>query len=182
VDEALWTTAEFIPDVGNFTNNDWRFYHRQGSYFSEQLIQRFTDDMDLIGINVVPVAWTWDWFPGPKIWAEILGRNHFLLYDRNPYSFNTFDWINWLINPDPLLEPHPINNTKIKTLFANILTETDTLLRYEFYKKIQYLVHDKYYYHMPLFYDKVYFVHSETLRGFPYNPMQMLYFYPTYRD
>jgi ABC-type transport system substrate-binding protein len=176
-DEALWTAAEFIPNLGNFTNNEWRFKHRQGSYFMELLIQRFTEDMEIIGIKVTPVVWTWGPIPD---W--LYERVHLYFYERNPKYFSTFNKIDSLINPEFSPDVHKVDNTEINNLLADCLTETDILQRYHYYEKLQYLIHDKYYYHMPLFYDKIHFVHSETLRGFPYNPMQMLYFYPTYRD
>jgi len=180
-DEALWTSAEFIPVVGNFTNNDWMFYSKQGSYFNEQLIQRFMDDMNLIGIDVISVSWTSDEFTTQEEWLMRLRTCPFLWANYFPNYFNTFNQVDSLINPGLLIYIHAIDNAEINDILTISRNETDTIQRYEYYKKLQYLIHDKYYYHIPLFYDKLYFVHAETLKGFPYNCMRSQYWYPTYR-
>ncbi|MFW9819475.1 MAG: ABC transporter substrate-binding protein, partial [Candidatus Thorarchaeota archaeon] len=181
-DEALWTAAEFIPDVGNFTNNDWRFYHKQGSHFSELLIQRFMDDMDLIGIKVEPVVWTWDEFIPLDEWLMALRTCPFLWASYTPNYIDTFNQIYYMVNPGLLLYVHEIYDAEIDNLLKTTVEEVDSSQRNENYKKLQYLIHDKNYYHMPLFYRKVFSVHRDFLEGFPYNCMEYLYWYPTYRE
>jgi ABC-type transport system substrate-binding protein len=176
-DEALWTAAEFIPNIGNFTNNEWNFIHRMGSSFSELLIQRFIEDMNLIGISVVPSVWSWG-FPPPLQYYE---RMHFGWKITAPAYFDTFNQIMLLINKESPINILKIDNAEINTLLTTIDVETNTLQRYEYYEKIQYLIHDKYYYHLPLFYDKLYHVHASFLKGVQYNSMGSQYWYPTYQ-
>ncbi len=178
-DENLWKAAEFIPNVGNFSDNLWNFYHRPGSYFLESLIQQFEHDMDLIGIKVGPCFYSWGEWPIPQDFWE---RIHLCWLSRYPDYFETFNRIDSLINPESSLDIHKIDNAEINALLATTIAETDTFKRYEYYEKLQYLIHDKYYYHMPLFYDKLYYVHAASLKGFPYNCMRNLYWYPTYRE
>ena len=195
--ETLWKAAEFIPNVGNFSGNVWNFYVKPGSLLLEFLTQRFIEDMDLIGIKVEYYWYWWAEWPIPLWWWKGI---HLCWLSKYPNYFEAFNMIDSLVNPDSTLYSETlnildsivdpastlnilkINNTEINTLLATTVAETSTATRYEYYKKLQYLIHDKYYYHMPLFYDKLYYVHAATLKGFPYNCMRNLYWYPTYRD
>ncbi|MFW9820243.1 MAG: ABC transporter substrate-binding protein, partial [Candidatus Thorarchaeota archaeon] len=178
-DESQWTEAEFIPNLGNFSVNQWNFAHRQGSHFMELLIQRFAEDMDLLGIDVVPMVLTWDqWFPPYYYHPE---RIHF------HYSGWGSDYVEAFYTIDPLFNPESdhnlglIDDAEINNLLDQVKGESDTSQRYQNYKKLQYIIHKKNYYHMPLMYDKRYYVHRATLKGFLYNPMKISYWYPTYR-
>jgi ABC-type transport system substrate-binding protein len=179
-DENQWVSASFAPNVGNFTNGEWNFKHRQGSHFHELLIQRFADDLDLIGINVVPQVMTWDQFI--DFWYYHPDRIHFY------YSGWGSDYVEAFYTIDPLCNPESdynlgfIDDAKIISLLDQVKAEPDTAQRYQIYKKLQYIIHEKNYYQMPLMYDKTYYVHRTSLKGFPYNPMRILYLYPTYRD
>jgi ABC-type transport system substrate-binding protein len=177
--ETLWKAAEFIPNKGNFTNNEWLFHLRFGDYLLERLIQRFTDDMDLIGIKISPQGWSWDFWPIPPQFYE---RIHFFFMGINAIYFSCYNLIISAINPDIPYDVVKINDPEINAILNNIANEKDILQRYDYYKKIQYLFHDKYYYHMPLFYEKLYHVHTASLKGVLYNPMSNLYWYPTYRE
>ncbi len=173
--ESLWKWASFIPADGNFSSNTWDFGYKQYGHFIQLLIQRFTEDMDLIGISITPECLVWDPF------NHKFNTRHIWFTGWGPDYFETFVMIEPLINPESTSNFGKINNTELNVLLAQATIEIYTPQRYQYYKKLQYLIHDKYYYHMPLFYDKIYFVHAENLKGFPYNPMRMLYLYPTYR-
>jgi ABC-type transport system substrate-binding protein len=144
----------------------------------ELFIQRFTEDMDLIGINIAYQVLTWDEF----IWLEQLHpeRLHLYYLDWGADYFETFEMIEPLINPKSNSNFANINHTEINTLLAKTVAETDTQIRNKYYKRLQYLIIDKYTFHMPLQYDKIYFVHSTNLKRVPYNCMRSFYWYPTY--
>jgi ABC-type transport system substrate-binding protein len=178
-DEALWTAAAWTPDVGNFTNNNWNFRHRQGSHFMELLIQRFTEDMDLIGIQIVPQVLTWDQFI--RLGQNHPDRLHVYYVGWGPDYFETFNMIDPLVNPASDSNFARINDPHLNNLLAITASETNTVARYALYKQIQGYIHDVRFFHMPLEYDKLYFVHAESLKGFPYNSMRNLYMYPCYR-
>jgi len=180
LDEALWKASAWVPDVGNFTANQFNFRHRQGSHFMELLIQRFTYDMDLIGIEINIQILTWSQF-------ILLGQNHperlhIYYVGWGPDYFETFNMIDPLVNPASSSNFARINNPQINMYLDLAASETDTETRYGYYMKLQYLIMDKYRYHMGLEYDKLYFVHAASLKGFPYNTMRNLYWYPTYRE
>ncbi len=180
-DEAQWKAAQFIPDVENFTNNQWYFYHRLGSTFLALLFQRFAEDMNLIGIDIIqydPCPW-WDCFLYPPVNFE---RVHIYFTYWYPDYFETFNMIDPLVNPASSSNFARIDNPEINALLDLTVAETDTAQRYKYYKKLQYLVIDKFTYHMPLMYDTFYYVHTYSLKGFPYNCMRRLYWYPTYRE
>ena len=75
-----------------------------------------------------------------------------------------------------------INDPYLQHLLELTAAETDTATRYAYYEQLQGYIIDVQFYHMPLQYDKLYFVHAATLKGFPYNSMRNWYFYPTYRE
>ncbi|MFX0020679.1 MAG: ABC transporter substrate-binding protein [Candidatus Hermodarchaeota archaeon] len=175
--ETLWQSAEFTPNVGNFTFNGFNFHHREYESFIFDLLDQFRDDMQMIGIKAANPELRFQWTVRDP--PEEL---HIYYKGWEPEYFETFTMINPFVNPACSTNFGKINNSEINSLLTTILAETNTSQRYEYYKKIQYLIHDKYYYHMPLFYDKLSYVHAETLKGFPYNCMRILYLYPTYRD
>ncbi|MFW9820202.1 MAG: ABC transporter substrate-binding protein [Candidatus Thorarchaeota archaeon] len=179
-DEALWEAAQFIPDVGNFTNNQWNFRHRQGSHFMELLIQRFSEDMDKIGVDVVPQVLTWDQFI--RMGQLHPDRLHVYYVGWGPDYFETFNMIDPLVNPASDSNFARINDPHLNNLLAITAAETNTAARYALYKQIQGYIIDVKIFHMPLQYDKLYFVHAATLKGFPYNSPRNLYFYPCYRE
>ena len=179
-DEALWTAAAWTPAVGNFTNNNWNFRHRQGSHFMELLIQRFTEDMDLIGIQIVPQILTWDQFI--EMGQNHPERLHIYFVGWGPDYFETFNMIDPLVNNASASNFAQINDPYLQALLATTAAETDALTRYAYYEQLQGYIIDMQYYHMPLMYDKLYHVHAATMKGFPYNSMRNLYWYPTYRE
>ncbi len=176
--EADWQASSFVPAVGNFSNNALTFHHRSASHFITLLIQRFTEDMDLIGIYIDCYdPWDpWPYWPPPTYDYEIF------YVGWGPDYFETFNMIDPLVNPESDSNFANIDNPEINALLDLTMAETDTVQRYEYYKKLQYLIIDKYAYHMPLMYDKLYHVHASSLQGFPYNCMRKLYWYPTYRE
>ncbi|MFW9969002.1 MAG: ABC transporter substrate-binding protein [Candidatus Odinarchaeota archaeon] len=173
--ETLWHYASFVPPIGNFSGT-WDFSRICGSTFQTKLFLRFAEDMYLIGIKMTPQVCPWDQFLLKP------NRRHIWFEGWGPDYFETFDMIDPLVNPASESNYGKINNTEINTILAITQAETDTSQRYEYYKKLQYLIHDKYYYHIPLFYNKVDFVHAKSLKGFPYNCMRILYWYPTYHE
>jgi ABC-type transport system substrate-binding protein len=178
-DETLWKAAQFIPDVGNFSNNQWNFRNLPNSYYMELLLLRFSEDLDLIGIEVVAQYTFWDEFI--KWWKLDPDRLHIYYVGWGPKYYETFNMIDPLVNPSSSSNYAKINNTEINILLAKTIAETDTQLRIKYYKKLQYLIIDKYTYHMPLQYYKDYSIHATSLKGVPYNCMRSLYWYPTYR-
>ncbi|MFX1377877.1 MAG: ABC transporter substrate-binding protein [Promethearchaeota archaeon] len=178
-DEALWKAASFVPDVGNFTNG-FNFRHRQGSHFMELLIQRFEYDMDLIGVEINIQILTWDEFI--EMGENHPDRLHIYYVGWGPDYFETFNMIDPLVNPASSSNFARINNPQVNIYLALAAAETDTATRYSYYEKLQYLIMDKYQFHMGLQYDLLYHVHAATLKGVPYNTMRNLYWYPTYRE
>ncbi|MFX1242503.1 MAG: ABC transporter substrate-binding protein [Promethearchaeota archaeon] len=174
--ETLWKYASFIPLGGNFSDHHWDFGYKQYNHHIELLIQRFSEDMDLIGIDITPQILSWDPF------HRKFNTRHIWFAGWGPDYFEAFVMINPLINPESASNYGKINNTELNILLDQATAEINTLQRCQYYKKLQYLIHDKYYYHMPLYYNKLSFVHAGTLKGFPYNSMSSLYWYPTYRD
>jgi ABC-type transport system substrate-binding protein len=188
-DENLWKAAEFIPTTnasgwtlptGNFTDNAFRFPNFFGLHFFNLLIQRFSEDMDLIGIKITPYVTSWDEF----VDTVSFHREDLHLYYTGwaPDYFETFNMIDPLVNPDSLSNFAGINEPQITTLLDLTAAETDTLQRYDYYKRLQSLIHDKYYFHMPLNYLKLYHVHAANLKGVLYNSMRIEYWYPCYRE
>ncbi len=176
IDETLWKTAEFVPANGNFTDNALWMRYRYGSYFNFLLNERFTEDLDLIGIKI-RYGSSWDWLDP---WWEAPYDIYYAGW--GPDYFEPFNMIDPFVNPESASNFGQINNTEINALLALTAAETDTAQRNKYYKKLQYLVIDKYAYHLPLMYDKLYYVHATTLKGIPYNCMRSQYWYPTYRE
>ena len=178
--EDDWKLAAWVPETGNFTNNQFNFRHRQGSHFMELVIQRFEHDMDLIGIEINIQILTWDEFI--EMGENHPERLHIYFVGWGPDYFETFNMIDPLVNPASSSNFARIDNAEINTYLILAAGETDTATRYGYYRKLQYLIMDKYAYHMGIQFDKLYHVHAATLKGVPYNTMRNLYWYPTYRE
>ncbi len=180
LDESDWTGALFTPPVGNFTAGQLNFRHRSASHFMGLLTQRFTEDMDLIGIGVYLEDLTWDQFI--HIGQHQPERLHLYYVGWGPDYFETFNMIDPLVNNASDSNFAQINDPYLQSLLEQTAAETNTAARHLLYKRLQGYIIDVQSYHMPLQYDKLYFVHAESLKGFPYNCMRYLYWYPTYRE
>jgi ABC-type transport system substrate-binding protein len=139
---------------------------------------RFKEDMDLIGIDITPMILTWATWPLPIVLPE---ECHFAFLRSDPDYFEPFSMIDPLFNPESSFNIYGVNNAEINDILLQSKAETDTFQRYEYYKKLQYLIHDKYFFHMSLFYDKIYHIHASFLKGVLYNSMGYQYWYPTYQ-
>jgi len=146
--ESLWQAAAWVPDTGNFTDNIWNFRHLEGSSFYDDLIQRFGEDMDLIGIDVAPQ---------PLVWWEFLemfenhpDRLHIYYVGWGPDYFEAFNMIDPLVNPASASNFAQINDDTINALLDLAIAETDTATRYQYYKRLQSIIIDREFYHMPL--------------------------------
>jgi ABC-type transport system substrate-binding protein len=146
----------------------------------ELFIQRLTEDLDYIGINIAPQLLGWDQFI--RMGELKPDRLHLYYLGWGPDYFDPFVMIEPLVNTISSSNFAGINNTEINTVLAKATIETSIDRRIKYYKKLQYLIIDKYVCHMPLEYDKKYFIHATSLKGFPYNCMKSLYWYPTYRE
>ncbi|MFW9972074.1 MAG: ABC transporter substrate-binding protein [Candidatus Odinarchaeota archaeon] len=177
-DEAKWKAAAWAPNVGNFTNNQWNFRLKPGSNFMEYLIQRFAEDMNLIGIEVIPQILTWDTFIDME--KDHPDRCHIYYLGWGLDYFETFNMIEPLVNNESASNYARINDPHVQNLLEHCITETNTTARNILYKRLQGYVIDVQYYHMPLQYEKRYFMHIINLKGVPYNCMGYLYWYPTY--
>ena len=97
-----------------------------------------------------------------------------------PDYFDAFNMIDPLVNPNSDSNFAQVNITEINDALAAAAAEPDQATRYEIYKLLQYLIHDKWYTHMPLEYLKLYVVHSAALKGFPYNVNRDVYWFSCY--
>ena len=95
-----------------------------------------------------------------------------------PDYFETFNMIDPLVNPGSTANYAQVDIAEINAYLALAAAETNEAQRYLYYEKLQYLIHDKYYIHMPLEYNLLYVVHTENLKDFPYNINNDLHFYP----
>ncbi|MFW9819474.1 MAG: ABC transporter substrate-binding protein [Candidatus Thorarchaeota archaeon] len=178
--ESLWKSAQFIPDIGNFSNKQWNFRHREGSHFMELLIDRFIEDMDLIGIDIYSQILTYEEFI--EMGQTHPDKLHIYYFGWGSDYLETFNLIDPLVNNESASNFARINDPHIQNLLEQTIAETNTAARHILYKRLQGYIIDVQYYYMPLEYDKIWFVHAPNLKGFPYNCMKFLYWYPTYRE
>ena len=181
--EADWLGASFVPPPssgGNFTTGQIDTYQRRGSNFMANYVTRLTEDMHLIGISIHASVTTW---------ADFIRRGQLkpgtmqtFFVGWGPDYFETFNMIDPLVNNASSSNFCQINDPYLQNLLKLTAAETDTATRYAYYEQLQGYIIDVQYYHMPLWYDKQYYVHAKSLMNFPYNTMRNLYFYPTYRE
>lgn len=174
-DEALWLAADFI-DPGEGVG----FRRNPPSAVVQQMLVRFTEDMDLIGVVIVDQPMTWaDYIQNAAADPDFLG----VCYTGwGPDYFETFNMIDPLVNPMSASNFAQINITEINDLLALAAQETDTLTRYAMYERLQYLIIDKYAVHMPTEYEFLYAYAAKSLKGVPWNINEDLYWWPTYRE
>lgn len=173
--EADWKNAIF--------NTAWnKMRVSPGSTFYEQYFKLLHDNLDLIGIEIVEQPLTWAEYIQLTEAAGGLDQLHIMPIGWGPDYFETFNMIDPLLNPISSANWGQNNITEINVELLAAETETDTVKRYAIYEKLQSLIHDKYYCHMPLWYNKLYVVHAANLKGFPYNINRDLYWWPCYRE
>jgi ABC-type transport system substrate-binding protein len=170
-DEDDWASANFLEDIG--------FRRHPASSVAAQMLVRFTEDMLLIGVEIVDQPMTWaDYIQEAAADPSFIG----VCYTGwGPDYFETFNMIDPLVNPASASNFAQIDIDEITVKLDEAAQETDTETRYELYEYLQYLVIDKYAVHMPTEFEFLYAVVANTLKGFPFNINEDLYWWPTYR-
>lgn len=169
--EADWKGAHF---------RDLNFRTRPGSNFYQLLLAQFSHDMEFIGLDLTEQAMEWpDYITQARLNPEYM---NIFFTGWGPDYFETFNMIDPLVNPASGANYAQISVPEINDYLALASAETDEAQRYLYYEKLQSLIHDKYYVHMPLEYNLLYSVHAESLKGFPYNINRDLYWFSCYRE
>ena len=170
-DEANWLGASF---------RNLAFRTSPGSNFYQLLLAQFEHDMAFIGLDLKEQSFTWTEYI-TKARADPDFMNIFFS-GWGPDYFETFNMIDPLVNPGSTANYAQADIPEINDYLALASAETDEAQRYLYYEKLQSLIHDKYFIHMPLDYNLLYVVHAESLKGFPYNINRDVYWYSCYEE
>ena len=170
-DEASWTGASF---------RNLAFRTSPGSNFYQLLLAQFIHDMAFIGLDLTEQQFTWtEYITNARSDPSFM---NIFFSGWGPDYFETFNMIDPLVNPGSTANYAQADIPEINAYLALASAETNETQRYLYYEKLQSLIHDKYFIHMPLEYNLLYVVHAESLKGFPYNINRDVYWYSCYRS
>jgi peptide/nickel transport system substrate-binding protein len=172
--DSDWTTAAASTPFATVT-----YTYNTGNTFREDLGVAVTDWFEQIGVAVNDDGVTWDQFL------------NYLFDDYDHLGVFAIGWAPDYLDPynmlDPLFNPASwsnsgqVNDTKLNTMMAAALAETDTNLRNDIYKNIQSYMARQLYAHAPLYHSKVLSVRRANIHNVPTNAMGALRIYPMYR-
>ena len=175
LDESSWKSAHFASDL---LGTPLKLNLIMIYSINEQLNELATQWWQLIGINTAIEEFDW---------------SDYLFYINNdPDHFHVWfsGWAPDYPEPynmlDPLFAPgSPFNIGQVNILLVNELLhnaslEMDLTSRLNIYQRIQYILFEREFVHMPLWANYQYTVHAAHLKSVPYNSLDRLYVYPIY--
>lgn len=155
------------------------YTYNLGNTLREDLGIALSEFFKLIGIHVELEGVTWSDFI------------EYLVLDRDHLGTFFFGWVADFLDPynmlAPLFNPTSIGNfAQVDDPVLNVLLDlaletTDETTRFNIYKNIQSYLAEQGYFHAPIYYTMVNFVHLTEIQGVPYNARERFYAYPMYR-
>lgn len=174
--EANWTTAQFATDslgmpltLHLWPNSIMNRQMNDLAFVNFQLIGIDTDEEELDYTDFMNY-----YMNDPDhlhLWIDAFGPDY-----NDPYSM-----LIALYDPDSFYNGCQINDTQLMDLLDEALSESDTEKRNDIYKQIQWLVFEVKHNQIPLYSRTLQYVHSSDIEGFPFNPMERFYIWPSYR-
>jgi ABC-type transport system substrate-binding protein len=173
--DTQWQNASFAT---------WNYSYNIGNDFRESLLILLTDNLNLIGIDIVDQGMSWaDFVYRAYGYMEPGGYDSLMLY-----------WIGWgpdYLSPFNMISPLFSNksgsnsvqywNQNVETWLEEILVEPDAAARQALYLKILHQIVEVDMPHAFGYHPYQHSVHSADIRGVPYNAMGSFYVYPMYR-
>jgi peptide/nickel transport system substrate-binding protein len=178
--EINWSSWEFNESFGTIAFNDnLNYWAYPESDYHEKTYIALKKSFKNIGIELEKVEAYWGFFTedipyhGEEIHLWSLGYYPDTLNPLKTFAFlylnsSSYNWIQY-------------QNTSIMNLIQTAESETDPSKLQAYYTEIQKTLVERDFATIPLFYDKLYFVHKKNLKGVNYNPMDRLYLYSMYR-
>ncbi len=170
--DAQWQAANF---------KSWNYTYNIGNDFREDLLILLQDNLDLIGITVIDMGWSWGWPwwpPRPTI----------------DWTLQDFYWLGWgpdYLSPFNMIAPIFSNksasnnvqyqNHDVEMWLDQVLEEPNAAARKELYSQILHQIVEVDMPHAFGYHPYQHSVHSADIRGVPYNAMGSFYIYPMYR-
>jgi peptide/nickel transport system substrate-binding protein len=166
--EAQWTGATFLSIP---------FTYYIGNTYKEDLYVVVRDTFDLVGINVIDDGLT------HLEWYEHRDDDDLGLFPMGwgPDYLDPYNMLDPLFNPASTYNSAQVNDTKLNTMMAACLAETDDLARNILYQNIQGYMADYGFFHIPLYHSKVISVHTANIYGVQCNGFGALRIYNMYR-
>jgi len=176
VDEYSWNTACFASEL---FGTPLKLNLILGSNINALLNELVAEYWQLIGIDIV---------------EEVLDSYNFLFYCwHEPEHFDVWyaGWAPDYLEAYNLLEPlfasgstfntGQVNISLVNELLYNASLEADLNSRLNIYQRVQYILFDKEFVHMPIWANYQYTVHASYLKGVSYNSLDRFYAYPIYK-
>ena len=168
-DETSWTGADFRRIQMN---------HHQGSGNSRKLNDLLTFDLDRIGLSTNETVRDWDQF----LEAGEHGNLRGIWYvGWGPDYIDAFNMLDPLFNPASASNFVNLTDTQTVDWLNDAASETDITARNGLFSNIQHRLFEVLYVHMPLWATLGRAVHGADIKGWVYNQMSNIIFWPVYR-
>ena len=175
LDESYWNSASFATEI---FGAPLKLNLIEGNYVNQELNELATENWQLIGIDTFDAELTWYdfieyiendpdyiqvWYAG---WA--------------PDYFDAYNMLDALFNPQALYNIGQVDIPLVNELLHNASIETEISERNEIYERLQYILFQKEFVHMPLWASYQYTVHASYLKNVPYSQSDQFYAWPIY--
>jgi len=177
------TTGTNADDWKALTLQTWNYTYNIGNDFREDMSVLLTDNLNLIGIDVVDEGISWSDFLDRAYGYSPGGYDTVMLYwiGWGPDYLSPFNMIDPLFSSTSTSNAAQYNNTDVQGWLADVLVETDPVARDALYSQILTQIVEVDMPHVFGYHPYGHSIHSADLRGVSYNAMGGFYPYTIYR-
>jgi len=165
--DANWAAKTFFT---------FKILQHYGLTSMENMNIAFANDMEAIGISIVPDVMDWETYVYTSTHNE--DRLEIWYTGLRPDYLDPFNIVEPLLNNMSRVNHLQLQDNQIMTWLTEYEKELDPVVKGELLYKIQQRAINEIYAELPVSYDMVMYGHHKNLTGFPYNIMNHLYFYP----
>ncbi len=165
--DAAWSAKTFFT---------YKILEHEGYTTGIMINTAFANDMDAIGISVVPDIMNYDTY----IYVTTYDEDRLEIFHTGWGAdyLDPFNMIEPLLNNMSSANHIQLQDVQIMQWLTEYEEELDTVVKGELLYKIQQRAINEIYAELLISNDMVMYAHHKNLTGFPYNLMNRLYFYP----
>ncbi|MHA1194022.1 MAG: ABC transporter substrate-binding protein [Promethearchaeota archaeon] len=178
LDESYWNNASFATEIFGAPLNLTSIAGGSIS-INHKLNELASKNWQLIGIDTTDLVLAYsDWL------EDLQNKSDYIQVWYAGWSpldyFDAYNILDPLFNPQSSYNFGQVDIPLVNELLHNASIESEISERNEIYQRIQYILFQKEFVHMPLWASYQYTVHAAYLKNVPYSPLDRFYAWPIY--
>lgn len=162
----------------------YNYTYNTGSWLRKNLLPLLTENFTQIGIELTDAGMSWDEYTDRfyNIGATSAGWESLQVFwlDWSPDYNDPDNFLNPLVSNTSDSNPMQVNDPHVQQKLAEGLAETDDVARRQIYSDLQHYLTEELCPVAPSITTAIQYVHVAKLKGFAYNAMQNIEWYPCY--